>query len=85
MDNIFDAMMAFVPTVSLNETTDEFDYFLSTPCESVNGDVLGWWYTRRATYPRLSRMAMDYLVIPGKSLLISCSQLELTAICSYYS
>ena len=25
-----------------------------------------WWYERKHIYPRLSRMAMDYLSIPGK-------------------
>jgi hypothetical protein len=29
-----------------------------------------WWVERQAIYPRLSRMARDYLSIPGKFILI---------------
>ena len=29
------------------------------------GDGLKWWHERHATYPHLSRMALDYLTIPG--------------------
>lgn len=30
-------------------------------------DPIAWWYERRDTYPHLSRMALDYLTIPGES------------------
>ena len=47
-------------------TDDEFDRFLSTGPEDVK-DALAWWNQNRAVYPRLARMAFDYLTIPGKS------------------
>ena len=44
---------------------DELDKYLSSdPVHVV--DALKWWYDRRKIYPRLSRMAMDYLTIPRK-------------------
>ena len=47
---------------------DEFDRYLSSEPETVkDSDVLTWWIERRKTYPRLSRMAIDYLSIPGMS------------------
>jgi hypothetical protein len=42
----------------------ELDRFLSTDPEQVQ-DVLVWWYERKHMYPGLSRMALDYLSIPG--------------------
>lgn len=68
MGNIFDALTPFIPATPATGTVDELDHFLASPCESTGGDVLGWWYARRAIYPRLSRMAMDYIVVPGAYL-----------------
>jgi hypothetical protein len=42
--------------------------YLRTDVEDVH-DVLLWWHEHHSMYPRLSRMAMDYLTIPGKSIL----------------
>ena len=39
--------------------------YLSTERELSVKDSLLWWYERKHIYPRLSRMAMDYLSIPG--------------------
>jgi hAT family C-terminal dimerisation region len=47
-----------------SDLRDELDRFLSTDPEYVQ-DVLSWWFERRHTFPRLSRMARDYLSIPG--------------------
>lgn len=47
-----------------HELRDELDRYLSTDPEAVD-DVLMWWHGRRAMYPYLSRMALDYLTIPG--------------------
>ena len=44
----------------------EIDQYLQLPVEYVK-DPLKWWYNNRALYPNLSRMALDYLSIPGKS------------------
>jgi hypothetical protein len=47
-----------------SELRSELDRFLSTDPEQVT-DVCQWWYDRRGLYPRLYRMALDYLTIPG--------------------
>jgi hypothetical protein len=63
--NTFDNLPSLsAPT--LKELRDELDRYLSTDPEHVT-DVLMWWTERHSQYPRLSRMALDYLSIPGKS------------------
>ena len=65
--NIFDTHMASVMNDAQQEDSqDELLQYLSTPTETV-GDVIQWWMNHRVSYPRLSRMALDYLLIPGKS------------------
>ena len=44
----------------------ELNEYLRQPVESVR-DPLKWWMHKRALYPNLSRMALDYLSIPGTS------------------
>lgn len=44
----------------------EIDIYLSLAAESVK-DPLKWWTDNTQIYPNLSRMARDYLSIPGKS------------------
>lgn len=53
------------------ELRDELARYLSTDPEQVT-DVLVWWTERKATYPHLSRMALDYLSIPGTSSNLLC-------------
>jgi hypothetical protein len=63
-DNIFDAL----PTVSRSKRVglaDEIARYLSAATEATL-DPLLWWTERKDIYPRLSRMALDYLSIPGK-------------------
>lgn len=43
----------------------ELDRYLSTETENVK-DPLLWWVEKKAVYPCLSRMARNYLSIPGK-------------------
>jgi hypothetical protein len=62
MDNIFDHIPALA-TPKLY-VADELTAYLATNCEHVP-DVISWWHKHRSTYPRLSRMALDYLTIPG--------------------
>ena len=50
--------------------------YLSTDPENVK-DVLIWWHERKAMYPRLSRMALDYLTIPGTLFVIHCLFIKL--------
>jgi hypothetical protein len=61
-NNIFDEMPALMPDPKT--VADELSLYLSTGPEPVK-DVLPWWYEKRTVYPMLSRMALDYLSIPG--------------------
>jgi hAT family C-terminal dimerisation region len=61
--NIFDNL----PALSAPKKTtlrDDLDRYLSTDPKDVT-DSLQWWYEHKHTYPRLHRMALDYLSIPG--------------------
>ena len=60
---MFDNLPALIMP-ALTELCGELDRYLSMDPEHVT-DVLAWWYARRAIYPRLHRMALDYLMIPG--------------------
>ena len=57
-------MPALAPPKS-TDLRDELQRYLSTDVESVP-DAIAWWHERRTTYPHLSRMALDYLTIPGE-------------------
>jgi hypothetical protein len=63
--NIFDDLPALTAPKT-TELRDELARYLSTDPELVK-DVLLWWHEHKATYPRLSQMALDYLTIPGES------------------
>jgi hypothetical protein len=52
---------------------DELDRFLGLEIEEAE-NVIAWWHEHRAMYPQLSRMALDYLTIPGKSIFITISK-----------
>lgn len=64
MANIFDNIPAFAKP-KRSEMHDELTAFLRTDPEYVE-DVIAWWISKRAIYPHLSRMALDYLTIPGE-------------------
>ena len=59
------------------ELRDELARYLSTDPEQV-ADVLLWWTERKATYPHLSRMALDYLSIPGTYFVTYITPFKLT-------
>jgi len=44
---------------------DELAMYLSTGRDLGIVDGLRWWYEHKHLYPHLSRMAIDYLSIPG--------------------
>jgi hypothetical protein len=48
---------------------DELDLYLSAEPVKV-ADAIKWWHEKQGTYPQLSRMALDYLTIPGMFLVI---------------
>jgi hypothetical protein len=63
--NLFDDLLACSSSAPLNEELrSELAEYLSTGPENVK-DPLLWWVEMRAVYPRLSRMARNYLSIPG--------------------
>ena len=64
LDNIFDALPE-LSAPSKAALYDELTRYLSEPTERTL-DPLLWWVEKKAVYPRLSRMACDYLCIPGK-------------------
>jgi hypothetical protein len=42
-----------------------------TPSEKVQ-DPIAWWWDHRNTYPKLLKMAFDYLSIPHEYLVLCC-------------
>jgi len=64
--NIFDNLPALAAPKP-SDLRGELERYLSADPEYAP-DVLAWWHERRSTYPRLSRMAMDYLSIPATSV-----------------
>lgn len=63
---MFDALPSFAAPRH-DELRDEFSRYLSTDIETVD-DVLLWWIEHCTSFPCLSRMALDYLTIPGTFL-----------------
>jgi hypothetical protein len=65
LHNMFDTLDdSLAPKIS-NFERSEIDRYLSTDVEDVR-DPLMWWTEHKTMYPALSRMALDYLTIPGK-------------------
>nr|GAT44897.1 predicted protein [Mycena chlorophos] len=64
--NRYHNLTAFKPPTAA-ALGDEIDRYLSSPIEDV-ADAIRWWIERKALYPRLSRMAIDYLLIPATSI-----------------
>jgi hAT family protein len=46
----------------------EIEGYLSMPVASKDTDILEWWKHHADTYPRLARIARDYLAIPATSV-----------------
>jgi hypothetical protein len=61
--NIFDELPV-LSAVKVDKLHDKLDRYLSTDPEYVK-NVLLWWVEWKHIYPHLSRMAQDYLTIPG--------------------
>ena len=45
---------------------EELTRYLASPPEAT-ANPLRWWFENQAIYPRLSRMARNYLSVPGKA------------------
>lgn len=58
-----------------DDIDDELDRYLrekpASPAQCPN--PIRWWLDRKADYPNLSRMAVDYLIIPGMYCLAESS------------
>ena len=67
---MFDNLPALAPPKAAN-LGSEIDRYLSSGIEHVT-DPLAWWHAQRGTYPQLSRMALNYLSIPGKFFFEFC-------------
>ena len=50
----------------------EIDRYLKSARVKDVKDPLQWWMDNQASYPCLSRMAKDFLVIPGEFYLYLC-------------
>lgn len=64
---MFDSLPALAAPCAA-ELRDELARYLGTDPEQVK-DVLLWWNEQKPMYPHLSRMALDYLSIPGEFVL----------------
>lgn len=62
--NIFDNLPSFQPP-NAHELSDELARYLSINVEDVD-DPIQWWSDRKTQYPNLSRMAIDFLTLPGE-------------------
>jgi hypothetical protein len=49
------------------EEEGELDRYLAAPTISTRTDILEWWKYNAREYPRLARIARDYLAIPATS------------------
>ena len=61
--NIFDNLPTLTAPLR-TELSDDLKRYLAADPEHTD-DVVQWWIERRNTYPKLYRMALDYLSIPG--------------------
>jgi hypothetical protein len=57
--------MPFLSVPKKAAVVDELARYLSSPTEATE-DPLLWWIEKRMVYPRLARMALNYLSIPGQ-------------------
>jgi hypothetical protein len=62
-----DAVMVFGDLSVTAARVSEIDDYLRLPVEPVS-DPLKWWNDNCHMYPSLSRMALDYLSVPGTSM-----------------
>jgi hypothetical protein len=66
-DDFADYVRIAIDAMETAQPTNELEDYLRLPVENVK-DPLKWWYENRRAYPNLSRMARDYLSIPGLSV-----------------
>ena len=76
-----DTMMLTLPSMAgAAPSGDELETYLEEPCEIMpDAELFDWWRRRADKFPRLSRMALNYLTAPGTS--IGCDIFSLTHVC----
>jgi len=57
-------VFAHINLPAASTSRSELDDYLTTSVENVV-DPLKWWWEKRRVFPKLSRMALDFLSIPG--------------------
>jgi hypothetical protein len=50
------------------QAVNELDEYLSKPLVKVR-DPIAWWWDHHVSYPKLSKMAFDFLSVPRKLIL----------------
>jgi hAT family C-terminal dimerisation region len=63
-------------SVLVEATFGEVDRFMNIPRLASGIDVIQWWHEHRNDFPRLYRMATDYLAIPASSVPSECANSE---------
>ncbi|KAJ2911793.1 hypothetical protein MD484_g8620, partial [Candolleomyces efflorescens] len=69
-DNMFTPLSSDDPSSEEEDVLSELDRYLATKTVKGVEDPLAWWYENRGSYPRLWRMARDYLTIPATSVAV---------------
>ena len=64
---MFDALPAFSAGPFFTNQDELSRYLAEDVVPMKPSDTLSWWASKKNVYPRLSRMALDYLSIPGMS------------------
>ena len=83
-NNIFNSLSSLSKLNSTNEC-DKLDRYLATGVEDItSGGAIKWWHNHCSKYPCLSRMALDYLIIPGKHLNTGSNWPHANIYCSYF-
>jgi len=59
--------MASCKESGISEKEGELERYLAAPIVSPHTAILGWWKEFAREYPRLARIARDYLAIPATS------------------
>jgi hypothetical protein len=62
---VFDNLELFTGVNMDEAEKDELDRYLVDDVIKVN-DPIKWWLAKSSLFPSLSRMALDYLSIPGE-------------------
>nr|CAG8479837.1 6388_t:CDS:2 [Entrophospora candida] len=64
--NAYDELFSHIfKNQNIIQNDDELKVYLREPVADTKTDVLAWWKLHQSQYPNLSKMAQDYLAIPG--------------------